>query len=140
MISWKSRRAIPCHQPLHREPFYLFLMTIFFGWEKIFKEDGLLCAFCKSMLKPCPNPCCNPQSKDSDPSTSNEEENRDQAFELVFREPSSCGSIQDFDAVKNLERVKSRYLVITCQFRSYYTSLQESKQIDVSFHLLGDDD
>ena len=94
--------------------FYLFLMTIFFGWEKIFKEDGLLCAFCKSMPKPCPSPCCNPQSKDSDPSTSNEEENRDQAFELVFREPSSCGSIQDFDVVKNLERVKSRYLVITC--------------------------
>ena len=46
--------------------FYLFLMTIFFAWDKIFKEDGLLCTLFKSIPNPFPNPCCNPQSGDSD--------------------------------------------------------------------------
>ena len=45
--------------------FYLFLLTIFFGWDKICKEDGLLRTFCKSIPIPCPNPCSSPQSEDS---------------------------------------------------------------------------
>ena len=92
--------------------FYRFLMKIFFGWDRIFKEDGLLCTFCKSMPNPCSNHCCNPQSKDSDPSTSNDEGNRDQAFELAIRDSSWSGCVQGFDSVKNREEVKSRYLVI----------------------------
>ena len=89
--------------------FYLFLMTIFFAWDKIFKEDGLLSTLFKSIPNPFPNPCCNPQSEDSDPSLSNDEEDRGQEFELAIREPSSARSIQDSDSVKNLEKVISRY-------------------------------
>ena len=89
--------------------FYLFLMTIFFAWDKIFKEDGLLCTLFKSIPNPFPNPCCNPQSEDSDPSSSNDEEDRGQEFELVIREPSSAESIQDSDSVNNLDEVISRY-------------------------------
>merc|ERR1719167_1162489 len=72
--------------------FYLFLMAIFFAWDKIFKEDGLLCTLFKSIPNPFPNPCCNPQSGNSEPSSSNDKEDRGQEFELDIREPSSAES------------------------------------------------
>ena len=99
--------------------FYLLLMTIFFAWDKIFKENGLLCVLFKSIPNPFPNPCCNPKSEDSDPSSSNEEEDRGQELELTIREPSSAESIQDSDSVKNLQEVISRYLVFASQYPLY---------------------
>ena len=89
--------------------FYLFLIAIFFAWDKIFKEDGLLCKLFKSIPNPFPNPCCYPQSEDSDPSSSNGEEDRGQEFEMTIRGPSSAESIQDSDSVNNIEEVISRY-------------------------------
>merc|ERR1712198_473921 len=56
--------------------FYLFLMTIFFAWDKLFQDDGLICTLCKRICPPCRNPCSDPQSEDPIPSTAADNENR----------------------------------------------------------------
>ena len=60
---------------------YLFLTTIFFSWERIFKDDGCLCTLCKSLCRPCPNPCHKPQSEESDPSTVKNQDDTEQGHE-----------------------------------------------------------
>ena len=90
--------------------FYLFLMTIFFSWDKIFKEDGLLCTFCKSIPNPCPNPCSTPQSEDPDPSTVDDNEN-ELDLEQSSRASTSAGSIQDNESVASLNEVCISYSV-----------------------------
>ena len=43
---------------------YLLLTTIFFAWDRLFKEEGYLCNLCKSICRSCPNPCHKPQSEE----------------------------------------------------------------------------
>ena len=88
--------------------FYLFLMSIFFSWDKIFKEDGLLCTFCKSIPNPCPNPCSTPQSEDPDPSTVDANEN-ERDLQQSSRASTSAGSIQDNESVASLAEVCIRF-------------------------------
>ena len=90
--------------------FYLFLMTIFFSWDKIFKEDGLLCTFCKSIPNPCPNPCSTPQSEDPDPSAVDANEN-ERDLQKSSRASTSAGSIQDNESVASLIEVCISYSV-----------------------------
>merc|ERR1712018_627526 len=47
--------------------FYLFLMTIFFAWDKLYHDDGLICTLCKRICSPCRNPCSNPRSEEPIP-------------------------------------------------------------------------
>ena len=90
--------------------FYLFLMTIFFSWNKIFKEDGLLCTFCKSIPNPCPSPCSSPQSEDPDPSTVDDNEN-ERGLEQSSRASTSAGSIQENESAASLNEVCISYSV-----------------------------
>ena len=54
---------------------YLFLLTIFFGWDRLFKNDGFLCTLCKTICRPFPNPCSSSIPEELDPSiTSNQDD------------------------------------------------------------------
>merc|ERR1712038_1911337 len=64
---------------------YLFLTTIFFFWDYIFKNDGCLCNLCKSICPPCPSPCHKPQSEESNPSIVNNRDDLEQGNEPVIR-------------------------------------------------------
>ena len=75
---------------------YLFLITIFFAWENIFKDDGCLCNLCKSIFcSPCPNPCHKPKPEESDPAIVNNQEDPEQVNEPAIRD--SVESLQDVD-------------------------------------------
>merc|ERR1719167_1543508 len=58
--------------------FYLFLMTIFFAWDKLFQDDGLICTLFKRICPPCRNPCSNPQSEEPSPSFVIDDENKEE--------------------------------------------------------------
>ena len=76
---------------------YLFLTTIFFSWSKIFKDGGSPSNFCKSICPPCPNPCHKPQSEESDPSSVKNQDDLEEGYKLVIRDPPSTKSIQDIE-------------------------------------------
>ena len=76
--------------------FYLFLMTIFFAWDKIFKDDGCLSKLCKPIFcSPFPNPCHKPKPEESDPAIVNNHEDPEQINEPAIRD--SVESLQDIE-------------------------------------------
>ena len=84
---------------------YLFLTTIFFAWNRIFKNDACLSKLSKSICPPCPSPYHKPQSEESDPSTVNNQDDPDKGFELSVRDASSAGTIQDTEEVDTKDEV-----------------------------------
>ena len=84
---------------------YLFLTTIFFSWERMFNENGLLCKFCKTRCIPCPNLCNKPQSEESDPSIVNCENDPEQGLELTHRNPQTDGRVHDIEEEKTRAEV-----------------------------------
>lgn len=67
---------------------YLCLTTIFFGWDKLFKDDGKLCTFCKMICRPFRNPCSSPLSEESDRATANNEETPQNDHEPAIENPT----------------------------------------------------
>ena len=77
---------------------YLFLIIIFFAWEKIFKDGGCICNLCKCIFcSPCSNPCHKTQPEESDPSTVNNQDDPEQGQELAIRDSHSAESIQNIE-------------------------------------------
>ena len=74
---------------------YLVLTTIFFAWERIFKDNGVLCKYCKSSCPPCLNTRSARQSEESDLSARNGKDDSECCSEQRIRNPSADGSIQD---------------------------------------------
>ena len=89
-----------------------------FAWDRIFKDDVCLSKLCKSICPPCPNHCLKPQSKESDPSTLNNQDNPEKGFELSVREASSAGTLQDTEGVEAKDEV-----LINCNFFGLYPYL-----------------
>ena len=80
---------------------YLFLITIFFAWDKIFKDDGCLSKLCKPIFcSPCPNPCHKPKPEESDPAIANNQEDPEQVNQPVIRDSPSAERIQDIEGGK----------------------------------------
>ena len=77
---------------------YLILITIFFAWDKIFKDDGCLSKLCKTIFcSPCPYPCDKPKPEESGPAIVNNQEDPEQVNEPVIRDSPSAESIQDIE-------------------------------------------
>ena len=83
---------------------YLCLTTIFFSWNILFKNDGLLCTLCKTLCRPFSNPCSSPIPEESDPSTVNDDEEEENDHEPSMENPSPAGS---FQGTENEERENS---------------------------------
>ena len=75
--------------------FYLFLMIIFFAWDKLFEDDGLICTLCKRICPPCRNPCSNPQSEEPHPSTAVDNENEEKDDEPPVSDLNSAAALPD---------------------------------------------
>ena len=100
-------------------------MTIFFSWDKIFKEDRLLCTFCKSI----PNPCSTPQSEDPDPSTVDDNEN-ERDLQQSSRASTSAGSIQENESAASLNEVCISYSV-NIPYKCFYQTIIIPKLTDI---------
>ena len=61
---------------------YLCITIIFFSWNILFQDNGLLCTLCKTICRPFPNPCSHPIPEESESSTVNKEENQERDDEL----------------------------------------------------------
>ena len=96
-------------------------MTIFFAWDKLFDDDGLLCRFCKRICPPCPNPCSNPQSEESSPSTAIENENEGEDDDLLVSNSTSAADIPGLGRDGAIDEVKviNHYLNY-CFMTSHY--------------------
>ena len=75
--------------------FYLFLMTIFFAWDKLFQDDGLICTLCKRICPPWRNPCSNPQSEEPNSSTGVDDENEKEDDEPSVSDLNSAAALPD---------------------------------------------
>ena len=75
--------------------FYFFLMTIFFAWDKLFQDDGLICTLCKRICPPCRNPCYNPQSEEPYPATAVDDENAEEDDEPSVSDLNSAAALPD---------------------------------------------
>ena len=71
---------------------YLFLTIIFFGWEKIFNENGLLYRLCKHVCTPFLNPFNNPTSEETNPSAMCIQEDPEKVNELSIKDQTSVGT------------------------------------------------
>merc|ERR1719167_442886 len=74
---------------------YLFLMTIFFAWDKLFQDDGSICTICKRICPPCRNPCSKPQSEEPNPSTAADDENNEEDDEQSVNDQDPEAAIPD---------------------------------------------
>ena len=82
---------------------YLCLTTIFFGWDKLFKDDGILCTFCKIICRRFRNPCSSPSSEASDKSTVNNEEIPQKDHEPAIESPTDNRQSIEIEERENLE-------------------------------------
>ena len=67
---------------------YLCLTTIFFAWDKVFQDNGILFTFYKIMCRLFPNPFSFPLSEESDQSTANNEEIPQNDHEPAIENPN----------------------------------------------------
>ena len=86
--------------------FYLFLMTMFFAWDKLFQDDGLICTLCKRIWSPCRNPCSNPQSEESNPSTAVDDENEEEDDEPSVSDLNSASALPDIGGNQATDEVR----------------------------------
>ena len=86
---------------------YLFLMTIFFAWDKLFKDDGLICTLCKRICPPCRNPCSKPQSEEPNPSTAAADENNEEDDEQSVNDQDPEAAIPDLGRDEATDEVRN---------------------------------
>ena len=86
--------------------FYLFLMTIFFAWDKLFQDNGLICTLCKRICPPCRNPCSNPQTEEPNPSTDVDDENKEEDDEPSVSDLNSAAAVPDIGGDEATDEVR----------------------------------
>ena len=86
--------------------FYLFLMSIFFAWDKLFQDDGLNCTFCKRICPPCRNPCSNPLSGEPNHSTNVDDENEEEDDEASVSDLNSAVALLDIGGNQATDEVR----------------------------------
>ena len=84
---------------------YIFLTTIFFSWERIFNENGVLYKYCKSRFTPCPSPCKKPQSEEPDPSIVNSKNDPENSLELILINTPANSNVNDIEEQKTFAEV-----------------------------------
>ena len=103
--------------------FYLFLMTIFFAWDKLFQDDGLICTLCTRICSLCRNPCSNPQSEEPNPSTTVDDKNKEEDGEPSFSDLNSTAAIPDIGGDEATDEVKIINYHVNYHYMTFHCSL-----------------
>ena len=84
---------------------YISLTTIFFAWDKLFKDEGLLCTLCRAICPPFSNTCTSSKSEESDPSTVSRKEipEKDVERSIKIQSPSGGDNSRKQENRENLE-------------------------------------
>ena len=84
---------------------YLFLTTIFFGWDQIFKNDGMCCRNTRTISLFCSNPCSKTQSPESNSLSLNDKEESLHNDDPSTRDFASDEKLQETENEKTEVRV-----------------------------------
>ena len=88
---------------------FLILTITFFGWDRLFHENGLLCSIRKKICPSCLNCCSKPQQDEMGSSDQNSKDDSEKGNELSNRDPAIPDKVTSSESEEADEEVLTTY-------------------------------